>query len=181
MHGVAVLRQLLLPLCTTTILSMDIVLLIIACILLLAGLAGSVLPVLPGSPLSYAGLLVLQWSGYADFSVRFLVVWGVVTVAVTLLDYFLPVWMTRRFGGSRAATIGSGLGLVAGIFIFPPWGMILFPFLGALAGELINNSEDTGKAVRVAFGSFAAFVLGTGAKLVACVAMIVYAVVAIFS
>lgn len=160
---------------------MDIVLLVLACVLLLFGLAGSVLPVIPGPPLSFAGLLLLEWSGFADFSLRFLIVWGVVTLIVTILDYFLPVWMTRRFGGSRAATIGSGLGLVVGIFVFPPWGMILFPFLGALAGELINNREDTNKALRVAFGSFVAFIAGTGAKLVACVGMIIYAVTAIFS
>lgn len=160
---------------------MDIVLLVLACVLLLFGLAGSVLPVIPGPPLSFAGLLLLEWSGFADFSLRFLIVWGVVTLIVTILDYFLPVWMTRRFGGSRAATIGSGLGLVVGIFVFPPWGMILFPFLGALAGELINNREDTNKALRVAFGSFVAFIAGMGAKLVACVGMIIYAVTAIFS
>lgn len=160
---------------------MDIVLLVLASVLLLVGLAGSVLPVIPGPPLSFAGLLLLEWSGFADLSLRYLVVWGAVTLLVTILDYFLPVWMTRRFGGSRAATIGSGLGLVAGIFVFPPWGMILFPFLGALAGELINNREDTNKALRVAFGSFVAFIAGTGAKLVACVGMIIYAVTAIFS
>lgn len=160
---------------------MDIVLLVLASVLLLVGLAGSVLPVIPGPPLSFAGLLLLEWSGFADLSLRYLVVWGAVTLLVTILDYFLPVWMTRRFGGSRAATIGSGLGLVVGIFVFPPWGMILFPFLGALAGELVNNREDTNKALRVAFGSFVAFIAGTGAKLVACVGMIIYAVMAIFS
>lgn len=160
---------------------MDVALLIIGCILLLSGLAGSVVPVLPGPPLGYAGLLLLKWSGYAEFSVKFMIVWALVVAAVTLLDYFMPIWMTRKFGGSRAATIGSAVGLVVGIFLFIPVGMILFPFLGALAGELINDHKDAGKALKVAFGSFAAFILGTGAKLAASIMMIAYAIVAIFS
>ena len=159
---------------------MDTVLLIIACLLLLAGLAGSILPVLPGPPLGYVGLLLLKLSGYADFSSRFFIVWAIVVVAVTLLDYFLPAWMTRIFGGSRAATIGSSIGLVVGIFLLPPLGMILFPFVGALVGELIADSENIGKAVRVAFGSFSAFIFGTGAKVAVSVIMIAYAIAGIF-
>lgn len=159
---------------------MDIVLLVIACVLLLAGLAGSILPVLPGPPLGYAGLLMLEWSGYADFSTRFLIIWAIVVALVTLLDYFLPVWMTRIFGGSRAATIGATIGLVAGIFVLPPLGMILFPFLGALAGELMFDKNNAAKAVRVAFGSFTAFIFGTGAKVAVSVIMIAYAVAGIF-
>lgn len=159
---------------------MDVVLLVIACLLLLAGLAGSVLPVLPGPPLGYVGLLLLKLGGYGDFSVRFFVVWALVVVAVTLFDYFLPAWMTRIFGGSRAATIGSTIGLVVGIFLLPPLGMVLFPFVGALIGELIADSENIGKAVRVAFGSFTAFIFGTGVKVAVSLVMIAYAIAAIF-
>lgn len=151
-----------------------------ACLLLLVGLVGSILPVLPGPPLGYVGLLLLKWSGYADFSTNFLIIWALIVVAVTLLDYFLPVWMTRKFGGSRSATIGSTIGLIVGIFVLPPFGMILFPFLGALAGELMFDSENLGKAWRVAFGSFAAFIFGTGAKIAVSVIMIAYAIAGIF-
>lgn len=149
--------------------------------MLLAGLIGSILPVIPGPPLGYVGLLLLRWSGYADFSMRFLIVWAVVVVVVSLMDYFMPIWMTRRFGGSRSATVGSSVGLVVGLFVFPPWGMILFPFLGAMVGELINDSKNTNKAFRVACGSFAAFILGTGAKLAVSVIMIGYSLAAIFA
>lgn len=160
---------------------MEIVLLILGSLLLLAGLVGSVLPVIPGPPLGYVGLLVLKWSGYADFSTRFLIVWAAIVVAVSLLDYFMPVWMTKLFGGSRAATTGSTVGLVVGIFVLPPWGMILFPFVGALVGELIYDSRNVGKAFKVAFGSFAAFIFGTGAKLAVSITMIAYAVAEIFA
>lgn len=159
---------------------MDILLVILAFVLLLVGLAGCVIPVLPGPPLSYAGMLLMQWSGYGGFSSRMLIITGVVVIVVTLLDYYLPVWMTKRFGGSKRAVIGSALGLVAGLFILPPLGMILFPFLGALAGELMNDRTDSAKAFKVAFGSFAAFMLGTGLKLATSSVIIFYCVRAFF-
>lgn len=158
----------------------DILLVILAFLLLLVGLAGAIVPVLPGPPLSYAGLLVLQWSGYGGFTPTFLWIWAGITVVVTVVDYFLPAWMTRRFGGSRAATIGSLLGVVAGLFLFPPIGLIVGPFLGALIGELIHDGTDSAKALRVALGSFVAFICGTGAKLIVSVLMIFYAVRALF-
>lgn len=155
---------------------MDIVLLILGCLLLLVGLAGAIVPVLPGPPLSYAGLLMLRWSGYADFSSDFLWLWAGITAVVTLVDYLLPVWMTRRFGGSRAASVGATLGVVAGLFLFPPLGIIVFPFLGAYIGQLTDETTPRSKALRVAFGSFVAFLLGTGAKLIVSAMMIFYAI-----
>ena len=158
----------------------DILLVILAFLLLIVGLAGSVVPVLPGPPLSYVGLLVLQWSGYGGFSSDFLWLWATITVVVTVVDYFLPVWMTRTFGGSRSATIGSMIGIVAGMFLFPPVGLVVGPFLGALVGELINDRTNSAKALRVALGSFLAFIFGTGAKLIVSGIMIFYAVKALF-
>ena len=154
----------------------DIVLLILGCLLLLVGLAGAVVPVLPGPPLGYAGLLVLAWSGYADFSAGFLWLWAGITVVVTLADYLLPVWLTRRFGGSREASVGATLGVIAGLFLFPPVGLIVCPFLGAYIGQLSDHTTPREKALRVAFGSFIAFLLGTGAKLIVGAIMIVYAI-----
>jgi len=159
---------------------MEIVLVIFAFLLLISGLLGAVIPVIPGPPLSFAGLLILQWSGYPDFTSTFLWVWAGITVIVTVMDYFLPTMMTKKFGGSRAASIGSILGLLAGMFLFPPWGMIIGPFLGAFAGELFHNRNDSTKAFKVAFGAFLAFIVGSGAKLIVSSLMIYYAVKAIF-
>jgi uncharacterized protein YqgC (DUF456 family) len=171
---------------------MEIILVILAFLFLLAGLIGSVVPAIPGPPLSYAGLLLLKWSGYAGFSITFLLVWAVITIAVTVMDNFLPAWLTKRFGGSRLAVIGSVLGLVAGMIFFAPIGLIIGPFLGALSGELINNRVKRNKvenidpetaavapnnnALKVALGAFLAFILGTGAKLIIGSMMIYYAV-----
>ena len=159
----------------------EIILAIFAFLFLLAGLAGSVVPILPGPPFSYMGLLLLQWSEYGGFTSGFLWLWAAITVFVIATDYFLPALMTRRFGGSRLATIGSILGLLTGLFFFPPFGLIIGPFLGALAGELIHNRTVSAKAFRVALGAFLAFVFGTGIKLIVTSIMMFYAVKALWN
>ena len=158
---------------------MELILLIIAFVLLAAGLVGAVVPVLPGPALSYIGLLVMKWSGYGGFSILFLLLWAGITVIVTVMDYFLPAFMTKQFGGSRYATIGSVLGLIIGIFFFPPFGMIVGPFLGAFFGELIHNRANGIQAFKVALGAFFAFIVGTGAKLIVSSMMLFYAVKAL--
>jgi len=179
---------------------MEILLVIVAFLFLLAGLLGSIVPGLPGPPLGYAGLLLLQFSGHGGFAPAFLWAWAGITVAVTIADNILPAWMTKRFGGSRLAVIGSVVGLVIGMVFFAPIGLLLGPFLGALAGELINNHAQAKKseindaefgaaavaashknALKVAFGAFLAFILGTGAKLLIGSLMIFFAVRALLS
>jgi len=169
---------------------MEIALIIIAFIFLVVGLLGSVVPALPGPPLSFIGLLLLQWSGRGGFSPVFLWVWAGITVIVVLADNFLPAWMTKKFGGSKMAVTGSVLGLIIGMIFFAPIGLLIGPFLGALAGELINNAIKTKRnkeagvsgtnPIKVALGAFLAFILGTGAKLIICSLMIYYAVRAVF-
>ena len=158
----------------------EIIVTILAFLCLIVGLIGSVVPVLPGPPLSYVGLLLLQWSGYGGFSSGFLWLWAAITVVVSIIDYFLPVLMTQQFGGSRSATIGSILGLIVGLFFIPPIGMIIGPFLGALAGEIIHNRTDSAKAFKVALGAFLAFIFGTGLKLIVTAIMMFYAIKAMF-
>ena len=177
--------------------SMEIALAVFAFLFLLAGLVGSVLPVLPGPPLGFVGLLLLHWSGFGTFGPVFLWVWGAIVLAVSIVDFILPAWLTKRFGGSRMAVTGSVLGLVAGLFFLPPLGLLIGPFLGALIGELIHNrnqarrnqadgtdpgTADAGfsKALKVALGAFLAFILGTGAKLIVGVLMLFFAVRALF-
>lgn len=159
---------------------MDILLIILAAICLLVGLAGCIVPILPGPPISYLGLLLLNWTKYVKFSTDFLLIWAAVVVIVTLLDYFLPPLMTKRFGGSKYATWGATIGLILGFFIFPPIGIILLPFFGALAGEFIYDNTNSAKVFKVALGSFVAFILGTGVKLIAAITMIYYSVKAFF-
>ena len=150
----------------------DILLATLGGCFLLAGLAGCILPVIPGPPLCYIALLLLQATPYADFSTWFLLVTAAVTVVVTIVDYFIPVWSTRKWGGSRIGALGAMAGLIVGLFI-PPWGIILGPFLGAVVGELIAG-RDGNAALKSGFGSFVGFLLGTGLKLALCVVLAYY-------
>ena len=150
---------------------MDTLLIFIGIILLIAGLAGTVIPVLPGVPLAWAGLLVAFFSTKAEISLVCLIVTGVIAVLVSFMDNIFPVMMTKKSNGSKAATRGSTIGLVVGFFT-GPWGIILGPFLGALIGELIHNNSDIKKALKVAWGAFLGFLLGTGAKMISVLAFI---------
>ncbi|MBO5660940.1 MAG: DUF456 domain-containing protein [Tidjanibacter sp.] len=140
---------------------------IVALLLSVVGVVGCVVPILPGVPICYVGILLCQWVE-PIFSTEQLVLWGVAAVGVTLLDNFLPAVMTKKFGGSKAATRGSLVGIVVGLFAGPV-GIILGPFFGALIGELTHDGSNSARAFKVAFGSFAAFICGTGVKLVVAI------------
>ena len=140
---------------------------IVALLLSVVGVVGCVVPILPGVPICYVGILLCQWVEPV-FSSEQLVLWGVAAVGVTLLDNFLPAVMTKKFGGSKAATRGSLVGIVVGLFAGPV-GIILGPFFGALIGELTHDGSNSARAFKVAFGSFAAFICGTGVKLVVAI------------
>lgn len=145
---------------------MDYVLIAIGVLFIISGILGCVLPVLPGPPLSYIGLLFLHFTEKYQFSNRFLIIWAIITVVVYLLDYAIPVWGTKRFGGSKRGIWGSLIGLVIGLFFFPPFGIIIGPFAGAVIGEL-TAGKNSGAALKSGFGSFIGFLLGTLIKLIA--------------
>lgn len=153
---------------------MDIALAIAAYLLILIGIAGCIIPVLPGVILSFAGVVCAYFTSYSQIPLTAVWIWLGITAAVSLADYFLPAWMTKRFGGSHAGAVGATVGVFAGFFFFPPLGMILGPFVGAVAGELLNDRNDFAKAVVVGFGSFLSFIVGTGLKLTAAIGMLVY-------
>ena len=152
---------------------MDWIWITLGVVLTVAGIAGCILPFIPGPPLSYIALVVLLIVDKNTFTSQFLIAWFLVTIAVTLLDYYVPVWGTRKFGGSSKGVWGATIGLVAGIFIFPPFGIIAGPFLGAFVGKLIEG-KDTQAALRSGFGSFIGFIAGTVMKLSVSVIMAFY-------
>ena len=151
---------------------MDIFIIIIAGLLLLIGLAGCILPILPGVPLSYIGIFLLHLTERVQFSTNFLIIWGIIVVVVQLLDFYIPVWGTKFFGGGRWGKIGSAIGIVVGLF-FGPLGIIFGPFIGAVIGELLSGraSQD---AIRAGFGAFVGFLAGTAAKLIVSGFLIYY-------
>ncbi len=151
---------------------MDIFLIILAGVFLMAGLVGCIVPVLPSVPLSYIGLLLLHATDRVQFSTQFLLIWLGVVVIMQILDYVVPAWGTKRFGGSKLGVWGSTIGLVVGMF-FGPWGIVVGPFIGAVVFELFDGKNALA-AMKAGFGSFIGLLCGTILKLICCGMMIYY-------
>ena len=131
---------------------MDTTLGVIAIICGIIGLLGTIVPVLPGTIISYAGLLCISFSSYSELSTFMLVAWGIVAVAVIVMDYVLPGYFSKKFGGTKAGVTGATIGTILGIF-FGPMGIILGPFFGAVLGELMAEKLTFNQALKVGFGS----------------------------
>jgi len=149
---------------------MDITLAVLGAALVLVGFIGSVLPIIPGPPISWAGLLLLKWTDYVDDhgaayeNALWILLFFV--ILVTILDYVVPIMGTKKYGGSKRGVWGATIGVVAGLF-FGPLGIIIGPFLGAYIGEITTGKKDR-EALRAAWGSFMGFLLGVGLKLMVC-------------
>lgn len=143
---------------------MDTTLLIIAFMLMVVGILGSFLPVLPGPPISWVGLLLLYLTKAVPMSYTVLGTTLVIAVVVGILDYIIPAKGTKRFGGSKYGIWGTNIGLVVGILVPIPFGFIIGPFVGAFIGEMINDSNDSQKAFKAATGSFIGFLASTFIK-----------------
>ena len=146
------------------------VLIVFAVLLAIAGIIGSVVPGIPGPPLSWIGMLLVYFADKAGdptdpMSATVLLVWLAVTVIVTVLDYVIPIEATRVAGGHKAASTGAVLGLVAGLLV-PPLGIIAGSLLGAFLGELLVTDKGVWAAFKAGAGAFLGFILGTGLKLV---------------
>lgn len=155
---------------------MDVIVSILAILAGLIGIAGSILPGLPGPPVSWVGMLLLYvWGSGTDafgasMPVRTLVIWCVVTVVVSVIDYFVPMYFTKVTGGSRYAERGALAGLILGILLTPV-GMIMGSFLGALLAEWYYTRQGFAQALKAALGSFLGFITGTGLKTIVAVIM----------
>ena len=155
---------------------METLIIILAIAAGIIGIAGSILPGLPGPPVSWVGMLLLYLWGSgtnADglpMSTIALVVWGVVVVVVSVIDYVVPMYFTKLTGGSKYAGRGAMIGLLAGILLTPV-GMILGSFLGAFIAELCYAKKEPAPALQAALGSFIGFMAGTGIKTIVAVIM----------
>lgn len=147
---------------------MDIILIIIAALFMILGLIGSVLPVLPGPLTSWLGLLIMHLTEAIPMDSSFLIITAVIAILIWILDYIIPAIGTKQFGGSKYGMIGTSLGLIIGLLSPIPGGIIIGPFVGALIGELINKN-DSGTALKAAFGSFIGFLTSTFIKFFAAV------------
>ncbi len=155
----------------------DIVLLILGIGLILVSIIGSLLPVIPGPPVGFIGMLLLRFTPFVEKSRleaydKLLWLFAFITIVVTVLDYIVPVWGAKRFGASRAGMIGSGIGVIGGLF-FAPAGLIIGPFIGAVIGEMAAGKDER-TSIRAGFGSFIGFLTGVLMKLIVCFLMAFY-------
>lgn len=148
---------------------MDIFLLIIGFFLVILGIIGSFLPVLPGPVTGWFGLLILHLTKAVPMDWAFLGITLGVAILVWIVDYFIPALGTKKFGGTKFGVIGTMVGLVVGIIAPIPFGIIIGPFSGAFIGELIHDNKDSKRALKAAFGSFLGFLTSTFLKFIVAV------------
>lgn len=144
---------------------MTTVIIILGLFIALLGLAGCIIPVIPGPPLSFLALILLSFAkNWEPFSSTFLIIMASLTIVVTILDYVVPAGWAKKYGASKSGVWGSMLGMPVGFFFFPPWGILIGGMVGALVGELIAGKEGS-KALWAGWGIFVGYVLSTGLKL----------------
>lgn len=143
----------------------EVVVITIGVLLSVTGLIGCIIPALPGPPLNYVAILLIHFTGLAEFSNRFLITYLLLNIAVVILDYVLPVYGAKFYGASNKGIWGSIIGLVIGLFFFPPFGMILGVLVGAVVGELIAGKNES-EALKAGFATFVASLIMIVAKLI---------------
>ena len=164
---------------------MDYILFVLAVVVIIIGFVGDIIPGIPGTPVSYLALLLVHWTERVSYSPQFLLVTGLICVVITVLDYIVPVWGTKKFGGTKAGARGSTIGLIVSILVLPALGIVIGPFgiigllggpfVGAYIGEKSAGAQDN-MAWRSAFGSFIGFLTGTLMKVVYTIVIGVYVV-----
>jgi len=147
---------------------MDILIILVAFILMVLGVLGSFLPILPGPLTSWLGFLILHFADGFTLSNTFLIITLFVAVAIYILDYIIPALGTKRFGGSRSGMVGTTVGLIFGLLSPIPFGIIIGPFIGAFVGEIIHKN-NINQALKAAFGSFLGFITSTFLKFLVAV------------
>jgi len=151
---------------------MTFLIIVFSIILLILGVIGSILPIVPGPPLSFIGLLLLHLFTPFVMQEDYLFLFGISAALITFLDYWLQVYSVKLFGGGKASTIGVIIGILVGVFIFPPLGVLVGPFLGAYIGAIIESDFDLVKSFKIAFGSLIGFLGGTILKFVYSIVVI---------
>ena len=144
---------------------MEIVLIIISFLLVILGIVGSFIPIIPSPITGWLGLLILHQASFLEAQYYFLAITFAIAISVFILDYFIPSIGAKKFGGSNAGVIGSTIGLVIGIFLFGPIGILFGSFFGALIGELTVNINNMRIALLAAIGTLIGYLGGVLLKL----------------
>ena len=152
---------------------------IIGLILILLGFVGCIIPALPGPPLAFIALLILKLTDPTVFTTKFIFIIGAITVVVYFLDYILPIMGAKMYKASKQGIWFSIIGMLIGMFFFPPFGMILGLLLGAILGELISGKARA-EAIKIGFVSFGFSLLSIFIKILLTGVMAFYFIEAVF-
>jgi uncharacterized protein len=140
-------------------------------LLVLIGLAGTILPALPGVPLVFGGLFLAAYIGnFERIGWPTLTILGVLTAVAIAADFIATLLGAKRAGASKLALLGAAVGSLLGIFS-GLWGLLVFPFIGAVAGELIAR-QQLSQASRVGLATWLGMMIGTLAKLAIALTMV---------
>jgi len=143
-------------------------------------IAGSVLPVIPGPPLSFISLLIISFEkDWEPFSSNFLIIMGIITAVLVIIDYIVPAIGAKKFGASKKGLAGSIIGMIIGFFVFPPFGIFAGAFIGTVIGELIAGKGGE-SAVKIGIGTFVGNLAGIALKLSFSVFVLVMYISALF-
>lgn len=146
---------------------------VIGILLSIVGIIGCFVTGLPGPPLNYLALILLHFTDIHIYSTWVLVGLGILAAVILVVDFVVPVYFTKRTGGSNYGIWGCVIGLIIGLFVFPPFGIIFGPFIGAVVGELISGKEGA-QAFKAGLGAFVGFITGTLSKLVVSILLIAF-------
>ena len=158
---------------------MDIFLIILGVLCLLAGLAGCFLPVLPGPPVSYVGLLLLHFTDKIHFSTTHLILWAFLVIIVQVMDYVTPMLGTKYSGGGKWGNRGCMIGTIAGLFVFPPWGCVDRSVCRSRNWRVVWR-EEVCRAFKAGLGAFVGFLFSVVVKVSVCGYFIYSFVAALF-
>ena len=156
-------------------LALDILLIVIAVVLLVVGIIGCFVPILPGPPIAYGGLLAVFFVSYCEMHLSTLLILGVIMIVVTVLDFLVPSWATKKFGGTKWGSRGAAIGVLLSLIGSAWWAIFIAPFAGAFIGELLYLKKEDQKIKgnmkgvwKASFGAFLGMMCGIILKLSYC-------------
>ena len=158
---------------------MDILLITISILLIIIGIIGSIVPIIPGPPIAFCGLLLVHFTSNNPFTVTLLIVLGALAILSAVVDNILPIYATKKFNGSKKGIWGSAIGLIIGLLFFPPLGIIFGPMFGAFVGEIADGKKSN-NAIKPAFGSFIGFLSSIFLRFALSLVMAYYFVIEVF-
>ncbi len=144
---------------------MDLLLIIISAVLIISGIIGSFMPILPGPLTSWFGLFILNLISSVEIDSALLIITFIIAITIFILDSLIPIYGSKYFGATKYGIIGASIGLVIGIITPIPFGILIGPILGALIGELLFNN-DLKKSIKSSIGVLIGFVASSFIKFV---------------